>query len=303
MKTGQKYYQADTAMHDDERIGKAMSKNFFKDGKLPGKGTVTVIAFCLAAVAALGIFTYNRSANELKQELTGIADNSTQTAVPEAPAEDANAPAEVPFTEAAAPKEDIRLEHDGLSGSGETDTADETTVSGSDAGESGSETQKAEDAVNPDVLPDSEAEEVDAKLSGAVVSPVSGEILNPYSGGELVKSKTLNVWKTHDGIDVAAESGSVVRAMSEGKVTSVSRDPMMGVTVVVDHGSGYEGYYCNLAPEVNVSEGDSVSAGTVIGSVGSTADAEIAEPSHLHFGIRKNNAWTDPADVLSTIGS
>ena len=40
------------------------------------------------------------------------------------------------------------------------------------------------------------------------VMPVEGEIINPYSDGELVKSQTLNLWQTHDGIDIAAEEGA-----------------------------------------------------------------------------------------------
>jgi len=37
--------------------------------------------------------------------------------------------------------------------------------------------------------------------------------------------------------------------------------------------------------------------------VGSTADAELADESHLHFGIKKNGSWTDPAEFLSGEGS
>ena len=55
--------------------------------------------------------------------------------------------------------------------------------------------------------------------------------------------------------------------------------------------------------EVKISAGDEVSAGTVIGEVGSTADAELADESHLHFGIKKNGSWTDPAEILSGEGS
>lgn len=266
-----------------------MKMNFFKDGKLSGKGTAAVICFCLAAVAALGIFSYNRSANELKTELSGLTDNRAQTTVigETSPAADADAPAEVPFTEADAPQEHIILEHDAFGGAEQT-----------------SETEAAEPSAPSDeeaAAPPAEA--ADAKLTDAVVRPVNGEVLNTFSGGELVKSKTLNVWKTHDGIDVAADTGSAVKSMTSGTVRDVNVDPLMGVTVVIDHGSGYEGYYCNLAADVEVSEGDNVNAGTVIGTVGSTAEAEISEEAHLHFGLKKNGSWTDPADVLSAVGS
>lgn len=249
-------------------------KNFF-NGRLSGKSTAAIICFCLAAVAALGIFSYNKASDELARELTGVKDSTsqTETAAMTEPAAEANIAAEnVPMepSEPAAAEETIRLEQDAF-GMGE------------------------------DLSP--EAEAASETFTGASVSPVNGNILSDYSDGELVKSKTLSVWKTHDGIDIAAETGSAVRSAASGVVTSVADDPLMGVTVVIDHGSGYEGYYCNLAYEVPVSEGDTVSAGTVIGEVGSTAEAEISEEPHLHFGVKKNGSWTDPADMLSGEGS
>ena len=87
-------------------------KNHFK-----GKGTAAIICFCLAAVAALGIFSYNKSAKELRSELSGVSSTS-ETAQTEA-AQDANAAADnVPVEEAAAPQEDIILEHDAFGSDG-----------------------------------------------------------------------------------------------------------------------------------------------------------------------------------------
>lgn len=247
-------------------------KNFF-NGKLSGKSTAAIICFCLAAVAALGIFSYNKASEELAGELTGVKDSTsqTQTAAETESAEEANIAAEnVPMEQAEAAEETMILEQDAF----------------------GMENDES-----------SEAEPVSETFTGASVRPVNGDILSAYSDGELVKSKTLSVWKTHDGIDIAAETGSAVKSAASGVVTSVTDDPLMGVTVVIDHGSGYEGYYCNLAYDVPVSEGDTVSAGTVIGEVGSTAEAEISEEPHLHFGVKKNGSWTDPADMLSGEGS
>ena len=249
-------------------------KNYFKNGKLSGKGTAAIICFCLAAVAALGIFSYNKSAKELRSELSGESGGTSETsAVVTEEAENANIAANnVPITEAAAPQEDIILEHDAFA--------------------EGDEQSQAEAAqADTDML------------TGAVVRPADGEIIGAISNGELVKSKTLSVWKTHDGIDIATDQGTGVKSMAAGTVSEVTEDPMMGVTVIIDHGSGYTGYYCNLAKEVNVSAGDEVSAGTVIGEVGSTAEAEISEESHLHFGVKKNGSWTDPAKLLSGEGS
>lgn len=132
------------------------------------------------------------------------------------------------------------------------------------------------------------------------VMPINGEILNPFSNGELVKSETLGVWKTHDGVDIKGDLGAQVKAMNKGKVTKVWEDPLMGYSVTIDHGNGIIGYYCNLSKEMNVSEGDQVNAGEVIGAIGDTAESEIAELSHLHFALKKNGNWIDPIEFIDS---
>jgi murein DD-endopeptidase MepM/ murein hydrolase activator NlpD len=91
--------------------------------------------------------------------------------------------------------------------------------------------------------------------------------------------------------------------MTSGTVTDVYIDPSLGVTVVIDHGSNIIGYYSNLAADVPVTSGDNVSAGSVIGVAGNTADSEISEAPHIHFALRKNGVWIDPAALLSGSGS
>ncbi len=67
-------------------------------------------------------------------------------------------------------------------------------------------------------------------------------------------------------------------ACAKGTVTDVSTDDMMGVTVTVDHGKGMESVYSNLAESVNVQPGTEVEAGTVIGTVGTTAVSKARTP-------------------------
>ena len=59
----------------------------------------------------------------------------------------------------------------------------------------------------------------------AKMFPVSGDILTEYSWGELVKTSG-GVWRTHDGIDIAAESGDSVKAMTSGTVSDIYSDPL-----------------------------------------------------------------------------
>lgn len=130
------------------------------------------------------------------------------------------------------------------------------------------------------------------------VMPVNGEIINPFSNGELVKDETLGVWKTHDGVDIKADVGTQVKAMNKGKVTKVWEDALWGNCITIDHGSGVIGHYYSLSKAMNVTEGDEVNAGEVIGSVGDTAECEAAELSHLHFGLKKNGEWIDPIEFI-----
>lgn len=130
------------------------------------------------------------------------------------------------------------------------------------------------------------------------VMPVNGEILNPFSNGELVKDETLGVWKTHDGIDIKADVGTQVKAMNKGKVTKVWEDALWGNCITIDHGSGVIGHYYSLSKAMNVTEGDEVNAGEVIGSVGDSAECEAAVLSHLHFGLKKNGEWIDPIEFI-----
>lgn len=130
--------------------------------------------------------------------------------------------------------------------------------------------------------------------------PVASDvILNPFSNGELVKSETLGVWKTHDGVDIKADVGATVKSMTKGTVTEVKNDPMWGNCITIDHGNGVVGYYCNLSTSVNVKAGDVVDAGDPIGVIGNTAEAEIAMEPHLHFALKQNGNWIDPIEYIN----
>jgi len=128
--------------------------------------------------------------------------------------------------------------------------------------------------------------------------PLTGDIINPYSNGELVKSETLDVWKTHDGADIAAPSGTAVAACMKGTVKEVNNDALWGVCVIIDHGDGVIGHYYGLAETLNVKAGQEVSMGEIIGQVGETAEIECKLDPHLHFGITKNGAWIDPIKFI-----
>ena len=132
-----------------------------------------------------------------------------------------------------------------------------------------------------------------------VVEPLQGQTVAAFSVDKLLYDETMGDWRTHAGIDIAAQAGNHVRAASTGTVLAVRQDPLMGTTVVIDHGSGYHATYANLQARPTVEAGDSVTAGQVIGAVGTTAAAEAALGPHLHFSVEKDGDTVDPNRYLS----
>ncbi|MBE6963615.1 MAG: M23 family peptidase [Ruminococcaceae bacterium] len=148
----------------------------------------------------------------------------------------------------------------------------------------------------PTPIPDTTP--VEAEPPRLVVSPLKGEVLAAFSVDDLIYSETMEDWRTHDGVDIAAAIGTTVMAASAGTVAAVFNDSMMGTTVVLEHSGGYQTTYANLQPVPTVKAGDSVSAGQIIGAVGTTAPAEHAQQPHLHFAVTKDGAVVNPDEFL-----
>ena len=141
-------------------------------------------------------------------------------------------------------------------------------------------------------------QETEAKKELNFAIPVEGEISREYAKDNLIYSETLQEWVTHLGIDIKADKTTVVKASEAGTIKSIKNDPRYGLTIVVDHGDGYETVYSNLLTSEFVVEGEAVEQGQSIGTVGNTAVFEIADEPHLHFEILKDSVQIDPNSVL-----
>jgi murein DD-endopeptidase MepM/ murein hydrolase activator NlpD len=128
--------------------------------------------------------------------------------------------------------------------------------------------------------------------------PVNGEIVLEYAMDKLVYSKTLEEWRTHPGLDLAAERGTPVTAVADGVVCDVRNEQYYGITVVIDHGEGLKTLYRNLASDDTVVVNQKVKQGEIIGSVGNTAMDESSEQPHLHFEVLKDDINADPMAYL-----
>ena len=99
----------------------------------------------------------------------------------------------------------------------------------------------------------------------------------------------------HDGIDIDAELGDMVRASASGTVVFAAPEKTrFGRQVLIDHGNGWQTSYGHLS-RITVAKGDVVKTGERIGLAG---DAGLATRPELHFEIRHDGKDIDPASKL-----
>lgn len=98
----------------------------------------------------------------------------------------------------------------------------------------------------------------------------------------------------HSGMDMRAETGAPVLATAAGKVVTAGWSGGYGNLVEIDHGDGIATRYGHMSA-ITVSEGQAVSAGAVVGRVGSTGRST---GPHLHYEVRLDDEATDPARFI-----
>ena len=220
---------------------------------LHGKGFALVLAACLLAAAAAGVWAVRTVRDELRQNLTDLTNPSS------------TARQTIPEPE---PDPDVGLEEEEL-WLDLPDTAEQAansvagvpqpvpgSSSASSGAASGSGSVHEPSALRTDSAPAA------SSAAPASTQPFSGRVLNAYSGDELVYSKTLGDWRTHNGVDYACAEGSAVSAPCSGKVKP----------------------------------GDTVTAGQKLGTVG-TISCECAEEAHIHLEVLQNGQYLDPAKI------
>ena len=108
--------------------------------------------------------------------------------------------------------------------------------------------------------------------------------------------QSSGLWSsTHTGLDFAAPSGTPIRAVSGGTVTSTGYEGAYGNQTVITAQDGTEIWYCHQT-SYDVSVGDVVHAGEIIGYVGSTGNST---GPHLHLEVRPGGG--DPVDPYAAL--
>lgn len=245
--------------NNNEHSGSRSFRKFFQE-----KGYYIVLFLCILAVGISGYIFVSSAVSEknsLNEETLSVATNAT---VPSASAQQKSSSA---------------------------------AQSGSGSGASGSADKPAEPSAPASAMQTGD-DAVRAAAASIRVWPVTGQTLSGYSMEKLAYNKTMQDWRTHDGVDILAAQGATVQAACAGTVTAVYDDEYLGTTLVIAHDGGYTTQYSNLAAMPTVSVGDTVAAGDVIGAVGATALLEAGEEPHLHFSVCQNGTPIDPADFI-----
>ncbi|MDH5834154.1 M23 family metallopeptidase [Luteimonas kalidii] len=126
----------------------------------------------------------------------------------------------------------------------------------------------------------------------AFLRPVEGRVSGRFGRARVYNGKPGS---PHSGMDIAAPTGTPVRAPAAGIVTFAERDLYLtGGTLLVDHGHGISSNFLHLS-RIDVKVGDRVEQGQVIAAVGSTGRST---GPHLHWGMSWFDVRIDPQLVL-----
>nr|WP_211232381.1 M23 family metallopeptidase [Thermoanaerobacter thermocopriae] len=128
-----------------------------------------------------------------------------------------------------------------------------------------------------------------------------GKLLWPVPSSSVITSPfgtryhpILKQYRTHTGIDIAAQTEASILAAADGQVIFAGYYGGYGYAVIIDHGDGISTLYGHNSALL-VKEGDTVKRGQVIAKAGSTG---LSTGPHLHFEVRKNGVPVNPMDWL-----
>jgi len=132
---------------------------------------------------------------------------------------------------------------------------------------------------------------------GTLLWPVDGHVILNYSMDHTVYFSTLDQYKYNPALIIGGEPGEEVIAAECGIVTDVTETAETGMTVTIEMGGGYEAIYGQLT-EIEISPGEYVEQGTVIGKLAQPTKYYSVEGCNLYFQLRKEDEPVNPMEYL-----
>jgi murein DD-endopeptidase MepM/ murein hydrolase activator NlpD len=129
-------------------------------------------------------------------------------------------------------------------------------------------------------------------LGELFIYPIRKVISSPYGWR---KDPFTGEQSFHTGLDLKADTGTLVKAAMDGTVSVIGNSRVYGQHIILSHDNGYKTLYAHLSA-FSVKQGDRVTQGKKIGEVGSTG---YSTGPHLHFGVFKNGKWVNPLELLN----
>ena len=121
-----------------------------------------------------------------------------------------------------------------------------------------------------------------------LIRPISGTITSRFGA---VSSRRVS---KHTGLDIAASTGTPIKAAAGGTVTFSGYKGSFGYMIVVNHGNGVETWYAHCS-KLYYSAGQQVNQGDVIAAVGNTGNST---GPHLHLEVRVNGVAYNPQNYV-----
>jgi len=125
-----------------------------------------------------------------------------------------------------------------------------------------------------------------------LTAPVESYWISSYFGKR--RDPYTEEWAMHEGLDLAADAGSDVKATAPGKVVYAGRKAGYGRMVKVDHGLGLVTIYGHLKA-VGVDDGERIGNREAVGTLGNTGRST---GPHVHYEVRVNGEAMDPMKFL-----
>lgn len=123
-------------------------------------------------------------------------------------------------------------------------------------------------------------------------------IIKNYADDHLLKDETTGIWQTHQAIDFAGGDNMQVKAVYSGVIEKIENSMMDGTIITLKITDKLKVVYKSLSSEVEVTEGDKVKAGDIIGKTG-TSVTEKKEGLHLHLEVYEDGKLVDPNNYFS----